>query len=383
MSFSPLSFVRMTIDSLCQSAKQRLRQWAKPDNHALVLNATMDLTRSKSELVLENMLLRQQLIVLKRQVKRPALTRRDRTVFVLLASKLRTWKQALVIVQPETVLRWHRELFRWVWRRKSRQRRRGKPPLTDELVALIKQMAKENRTWGAERIRGELLKLGLRVSKSTIQKYIYVVRKPGLPKQTWTTFLRNHAKETWACDFLQTYDLLFRSLFVFVVIELGSRRLVHFGVTRNPTDAWLAQQLREATPFAQGPRFLIRDNDSKYSKLFARVASGTGIEVLRTPYGTPKANAICERFLGSVRRECLDFFLILSERQLHRMMQEYQMYFNHTRPHQGIGQRIPCHPVGGARQPGGGQVGSRPVLGGLHHDYYRQSPERSSCLRAA
>jgi len=203
-------------------SQRRLRQWAKPDNHALVLNATMDLTRSKPELVLENMLLRQQLIVLKRQVKRAALTRRDRTLLVLLASKLRTWKQALVIVQPETVLRWHRELFRWVWRRKSRQRRRGKPPLTDELVALIKQMAKENRTWGAERIRGELLKLGLRVSKSTIQKYIYIVRKPGLPKQTWATFLRNHAKETWACDFLQTYDLLFRSLFVFVVIELGS-----------------------------------------------------------------------------------------------------------------------------------------------------------------
>jgi len=213
--------------------------------------------------------------------------------------------------------------------------------------------------------------------------YIYVVRKPGLPKQTWATFLRNHAKEVWACDFLHTYDLFFRSLFVFVIIELGSRRLVHFGVTRNPTDAWLAQQLREATPFAQGPRFLIRDNDSKYSKLFARVASGTGIEVLRTPYGAPKANAICERFLGSVRRECLDFFLILSECQLHRMMQEYQMYFNHTRPHQGIGQRIPCHPVGGARQSRGGQVSSRPVLGGLHHDYYRQSRERPSSLRAA
>jgi len=213
--------------------------------------------------------------------------------------------------------------------------------------------------------------------------YIYVVRKPGLPKQTWATFLRNHAKEVWACDFLHTYDLFFRSLFVFVIIELGSRRLVHFGVTRNPTDAWLAQQLREATPFAQGPRFLIRDNDSKYSKLFARVASGTGIEVLRTPYGAPKANAICERFLGSVWRECLDFSLILSERQLHRMMQEYQLYFNHTRPHQGIGQRIPCHPGGRARQPGGGQVGSRPVLGGLHHDYYRQSRERPSCLRAA
>jgi putative transposase len=142
----------------------------KPDNQDLVLNAAMDLTRSKPELILENMLLRQQLIVLKRQVKRPALSWRERTLIVLLASKLPTWKQALVIVQPETVLRWNRDLFRWVWRRRSRPQRRGKLPLTDEIVALIKQMADENRTWGAERIRGELLKLELRVSKSAMQK---------------------------------------------------------------------------------------------------------------------------------------------------------------------------------------------------------------------
>jgi putative transposase len=145
MNFSPLSFVRRSTDSLCQAAKQRLRRWTKPDSHALVLSAAMDLTRSKAELVLENILLRQQLIVLKRQVKRPALSWRDRTLFVLLASKLPTWKQALVIVQPETVLRWHRELFRWVWRRKSRpQRRSGRPPLTDDVAQLIRRMAKEN-----------------------------------------------------------------------------------------------------------------------------------------------------------------------------------------------------------------------------------------------
>jgi hypothetical protein len=317
----------------------------KPDNHDPVLNAAMDLTRSKPDLVLENMLLRQQLIVLKRQMKRPALTGRERVLLVLLASKLRTWKHALVIVQPDTVLRWHRDLFRWVWRRRSRPRRRGKPPLTGDIVALIKQMAEENRSWGAERIRGELLKLGLRVSKSTIQKYIHEVRKPGSPKQTWGTFLRNHAKEIWACDFLQTYDLFFRTVFVFIIIELGSRRVVQFGVTRNPTDTWLAQQLREATPFGEGPRYLIRDNDRKYGRLFANVATGRGIEVLRTPYEAPKANAVCERFLGSVRRECLDHFLILSERHPHRVMKEYQGYFNYARTHQGIGQSIPCQPV--------------------------------------
>ena len=149
MNFSPFSFVRNGIDAYCQTAKQRLRQWTKPENHDPVLNAAMALTRSKRELLLENMLLRQQLIVLKRQVKRPALTWRDRALFVLLASKLPTWKAALVIVQPDTVLRWHRDLFRWVWRRKSKPRqRRGRSPLTDEIVAVIKQIVKENRTWG-------------------------------------------------------------------------------------------------------------------------------------------------------------------------------------------------------------------------------------------
>ena len=383
MNSSPLSIVRQSIESICQVAKQRLRRWTKPYNHDPVLNAAMDLTRTKSELLLENMLLRQQLIVLKRQAKRPTLTWRDRTLFVLLASRLRTWKQALVIVQPETVLRWHRDLFRWIWKRKSRPRRRGKPPLTDDIVSLIKQMAKENRSWGAERIRGELLKLGVQVSKSTVQKHIYEVRKLGTPKQTWATFLRNHASEIWSCDFLQTYDLFFRTLFVFVIIELDSRRLVHFGVTSNPTDAWVAQRLREATPFSEGPRYLIRDNDRKYGKLFSRVASGTGIEVLRTPYRAPKANAICERFLGSVRRECLDHSLILSERHLHHVMKEYGEYFSHARPHQGLGQRIPCGPLQGAGPLESRQIASRPILGGLHHDYQWRAAESPSYPRAA
>jgi transposase InsO family protein len=375
--------MRQSIDSLCQTAKQHLRQWTKPDSHDLVLNSALNLTRSKSELVLENMLLRQQLIVLARQAKRPALTWRDRTLFVLLTSKLPTWKQALVIVQPETVLRWHRDLFRWVWRRKSRPRRRGKPPLNDDIVALIKRIAQEDHSWGVERIRGELLKLGVQVSKSTVQKYIYEVRKLGTPKQTWAAFLRNHASEIWSCDFLQTYDLFFRTLFVFVIIELDSRRLVHFGVTRNPTDAWVAQRLREATPFGEGPPYLIRDNDRKYGGLFASVASGTGIAILRTLYGAPRANAICERFLGSVRRECLDHSLILSERHLHRVMTEYAEYFNHARPHQGLGQRIPCRPLQGAGLSGSRQITSRPVLGDLHHDYQWRAAERPSYPRAA
>ena len=235
----------------------------------------------------------------------------------------------MIIVQPDTVLRWHRELFRRIWWRKSKPKhKQGRPPLTDDIVALIKRVVNENLTWGAERIRGELLKLGIRVSKSTIQKYMNDERGSRASKQTWGTFLRNHASQIWACDFLQTYDILFRTVFVFVIIELGSRRLVHFGITRNPTDQWTAQQLREATPFGEGPRFLIRDNDDKFGPSFARVAKGTGVEVLKTPYRAPKANAICERFLGSLRRECLDHFLILGECHLYRVVKEYIQYFN-------------------------------------------------------
>jgi transposase InsO family protein len=371
MSFSLVSLARQGILLVCQALAQRLRRWTKPRNDAAVLNTAVDLTRSRTELVLENALLRQQLVVLNRPTKRPPLTWRDRALFVLLASKLRTWKQALHIVQPDTLLRWHRELFRSFWRRKSRSESKpGRPPLSDDVVALIQRMARENHTWGAKRIRGELQKLGITVAKSTIQRYLRDVRGPLASQQTWTTFLRNHASQIWACDFIQTFDLLFRPLFVFLIIELGSRRIVHYAVTRNPTDAWTTQQLREATPFGQGPRFLIRDNDRKYGSAFARVAKGTGIEVLPTPYRAPKANAICERFLGSLRRECLDHILILGEGHLRHTLREYIRFFNHARPHQGIGQSISCPPES---LPHSGRVISLPVLGGLHHDYRRQA----------
>jgi transposase InsO family protein len=271
-----------------------------------------------------------------------------------------------MIVQPETLLRWHRDFFRFVWRRKSKaESKPGRPPLSDDDIARIKRLARENATWGAERIRGELKHLGIDVSKSTIQKVIEDERESQTPTQTWATFIRNHASEIWACDFVQAYDIFFRAIFVFVIIELGSRRIVHFGVTRHPTDQWTAQQLREATGFGEGPRFLIRDNDDRYGESFKRVASG--IEVLRTPYRAPRANAYCERFIGSLRRECLDHFIILNERHLYRIVKEYETYFNNTRPHQGIEQRIPCQQGRTESPPVNGKLVSRPVLNGLHH----------------
>jgi len=231
-------------------------------------------------------------------------------------------------------------------------------------------MAKDNRFWGAERIRGELLKLGIRVCKRTIQKYMRGVCTQQPRGQRWSTFLRNHAGQIWACDFLQVTDLFFRPLFAFFLIELQSRKVIHVGVTRSPTDAWVAQQLREATPYGQAPKYLIRDNDSKFGSSFDRVAKTSSIKLLKTPYHAPRANAVCERFLRSVRQECLDHLLIFQEKQLQRVLNAYVAYFNQARPHQGLGQQIPewRRSVPSA-QDVRGKVIAIPAMGGLHHDY--------------
>jgi putative transposase len=353
----------------------RLQSWlvaaTRPAATSVAAGVVADLARSRPALVTENAFLRHQLAILHRRSKRSRCTPADRALLVLLASRIRGWRQALLIVQPDTLLRWHRHLFRWHWHRKSRAAAPAhRPPLAPETVALIRQMAAANRLWGAERIRGELRKLDIRVAKSTIQRYLRETRPPGRGRQTWPTFLRNHAAEIWACDFLPVTDLLFRPLYAFVVVALGTRRVVHVGVTRHPTDAWVAQQLREVTPFDQRPRFLIRDNDSKYGSAFARVAAVSSITVLRTAYRAPRQNAVCERFLGSVRRECLDHLLILGEGHLRRVLREYVQYFNHDRPHQGLAQRIPAAPEEGAAPAvRGGDVRAIPILGGLHHTY--------------
>ena len=217
-------------------------------------------------------------------------------------------------------------------------------------------MAKENPLWGAERIRGEPLKLGIKVCK-----------KSG---QTWATFLKNHAADIWACDFTVVHDLLFRPLYIFVIIEHTTRRIIHTAVTSSPTNAWTAQQVREATPWRKGPKFLIRDRDNKYGQQFRSVARSTGIQELKTPFRAPRANAICERCIGSLKRECLGQMLIIRRNQLSRIVKEYTDYYNHSRPHQGIGQRIPAR-FNGTTPSSLGKIISTPVLGGLHHSYSR------------
>jgi putative transposase len=356
-----------------QSLHRHFIDLTQPATPSLMLGTVTDLVRSKSELVAENALLRQQLIILRRQVQRPACTKADRMILVLLARASRAWKQALFIVQPETLLRWHRQGFKLYWKYKSRAAS-AKPKISAETVALIKEMARDNRLWGAERIRGELLKLGIHVSKRTIQKYMRHARTPWRRGQSWATFLQNHAKDMWACDFLQVTDLFFRSLFAFFIIELHSRKVIHVGVTRSPTDAWTAQQLREATAYGAGPKYLIRDNDRKFGLGFARVAKTSYIEILKTPYHAPRANAICERFLGSVRRECLDHLLIIQEKQLHRVLKAYVKYFNQARPHQGMRQQIPKQRAESVPPDhASGKILSFPILGGLHYDYRRSA----------
>ena len=229
-------------------------------------------------------------------------------------------------------------------------------------------MTKRNRLWGAERIRGELLKLGIRVAKCTIQKYMRGVRtKRG--GHSWATFLANHADAIWACDFIQTYDLLFRQVYAFFIVHLGSRQVVYAATGRHPTQEWIAQQLRNATMDVEAPKVLRRDRDDKYGPCFDRVAKGAGIRVIKTAVRPPNMNAVAERFVGSARREMLDHVLVLDEDHLGRMVTEYQQYFNEARPHQGIGQRVPegRAVVTDVTKP----ILARRVLGGLHHDYQR------------
>ena len=359
---------------LAISAVRRARSWllsvTRPSSITTAAATVLDLTRSKPTLIAENALLRHQLVVLARTAGRPRLSTWDRTVMVLLARATPAWRDALMVVKPETLLSWHRSLFRIVWRRKSRTKGR-QPRITPDTIELIKQMARDNRLWGAERIRGELLKLGIKASKRTIQKHMRSVRPPRGGGQDWGTFLYNHMDQTWACDFLQTHDLLFRPVFVFVIIELHSRRVLHASVTRSPSDQWTAQQLRNTLMDHDAPRFLIRDNDNKFGASFKTVADSEEVEVLRTPFRAPRANAFCERFLGSLRRECLDHILILSEKRLRRTVAEYVRYHNRCRPHQGLGQVIPME-VGSRRElTGEGKVVATPILGGLHHDYRR------------
>ncbi len=366
------SYIVNTYKRAVRRLQETVETWTKPDSASLALNTIIDATRSRKHLIIENAMLRQQLVVLKRSVKQPKIIRGDRLRLLTLAGLTPFWQSALHIVQPATLLRWHRDLFRRYWKCKSRPKRQ-QPTIPVETIALIQQMARENRTWGAERIRGELLKLGIKVGKPTIQKYMRRVRQGASGRsQTWSTFLRNHAHEICACDFAVVHDILFRPVYIFIIIAHETRKIVQAAITRHPTGRWIAQQLREATPWNNKPKYLIRDNDKKFGHQFSEAAKNCGIKELKTPIAAPRANALCERFIGSLRRECLDHVIILNSRQGKRKVTEYTTYYNHHRPHQGIQQQRPAmmtQSPAPTSQRIQGRIISTPHLSGLQHSY--------------
>jgi transposase InsO family protein len=328
------------------------------------------LLKPKARLVAENLCLRQQLVVFQRRQPRPRLLGADRRFWVLASEWFSGWRDALLIVQPETVLRWHREGWRAYWRWRSRPRRiGGREPVSAEVRALIRRMASENRFWGQRRIQAELVRLGFKVSARTVAKYM---RRPyaGKPSPGWRQFLKRHAQDIWACDFFCVRTIWFQTFYVFFAIRHANREVVHVQVTRHPTAEWVAQQIVECCGWdREPPRFLIHDRDSRYGGTFDRRLCHLGITQIRTPYRSPRANAIAERWVRSARTECLDFVLILSERHLRHVLAEYVGYFNRWRPHRAIGQRAPRAPPLTVQRNIGSNIIATPVLGGLHHIY--------------
>jgi putative transposase len=335
--------------------------------------------RSPAALAAENLFLRKQLALYQeRKVNPRRATHATRLALTVLAHWF-DWRQALVIVQPQTLIRWHRHGFRQFWCWKSHP---GRPRIPAELQALVRQMAQDNPTWGQERIANELLlKLGLQISPRTVRKYMPqpLDRSPGTPiqSQRWTTFVRNHAQAIVACDFCVTITATFRLLYVFVVMEHASRRLLHVNVTAHPTAEWTQQQLREAVPSDHGYRFLSHDRDSMFSPALDQSIRHLGLHVLKTPVRTPVANAICERLIGTLRRECLDFVIPFTATHLRWLLQSWVGHYNAGRPHMawgpGIPQRLAALPTPlhepRHRLPAHGRVVARPILSGLHHEY--------------
>lgn len=331
-------------------------------------------TRSNAALKAENIFLRRQLaLYLERETKPHRASDATRLSLVLL-SRLFSWRDALIIVKPETFLGRHRKGFRLFWRWKSGPR--GRPRLPERVQELISRIAREGRTWGEERIAAELLlKLGIRVSPRTVRRYMALESGPTrrLPSQRWMTFVRNHARAILACDFFVVVTARFRVLYVFVIMEVGSRRIAHFNVTSHPTAAWTLQQLREVIDGEQPYRFVIHDRDSIYSTDLDTAVRSFGVNVLRTPFRAPQANAFCERLVGTIRRECLDFLIPLNERHVRRILKEWIAHYNQGRPHTSLGPGIPpgqppVQPCG-HHVPIDHQVVAKSVLGGLHHEY--------------
>ena len=324
--------------------------------------------RSRLTLELELVALRHQVTVLRRQRPgRPRLVSADRLLWVCL---YRIWPKvlnAMVLVKPATVLAWHRKGFRLYWRRRSHHL--GRPGTSREIRQLIRQMSQANPLWGAPRIHGELLKLGIEVSQATVGRYM--PWRPKVPSPTWRSFLQNHMHDTAAVDMFVVVTATFRLLYALVVLGHERRNVIHFSVTPNPTQAWLARQITEAFPWDTAPRFLLRDRDASYGQSFRDRVQAMAIEQVVTAPRSPWQNAYVERIIGSIRRECLDHVIILDERHLRRVLSAYFEYHHQSRTHLSLGKDCPePRPV---QPPSDGNVVAFPQVGGLHHRYERRA----------
>jgi transposase InsO family protein len=326
-----------------------------------------------SDLALENLALRQQVAIMKRAAKQPRLRTKDRLFWVLLFRFWTNWQEALIIVKPETVIRWHRKGFKLFWKFKSRLKGPGRPPISPEIRDLVRRMAKANPLWGAPRIHGELLKLGIDISERTVSNLI-PHRRPKPPSQTWRTFLKNHMMNLVSIDFFTVPTAKFRILFVLVILSHSRRRVVHFNVTAHPTANWTAQQVIEAFPWDTAPRYLLRDRDSIYGSYFRRRLKNMGINEIMTAPRSPWQNPFVERLNSSIRRDCLDHAIVLNESHLSRILSSYFDYYHYDRTHYGLGKDTPVERPAQPRPTKGAKVIELPRVGGLHHRYeWRQA----------
>ena len=325
------------------------------------------LLRSRLALQLEIVALRHQVAIYQQSVSRPRLHAADRLFWSWLSRLWPNWQQALEFVQPRTVIAWQKKRFRDYWYRLSQSGRPDRPTISQEVRELIQDMWRANPTWGSPRIVGELQKLGITVAKSTVEKYRPKKRKP--PSPTWKAFLNNHIQDLVACDFFTVPSVTCQVLFVFIRLAHERRRIVHINITQHPTAQWTAQQIVEACPWDEAPRYLLRDRDSIYGAPFQQRVGNMGIEEVKIAPHSPWQSPYVERLIGSIRRACLDDVIVLNERHLRRVLHSYVDYYHTWRTHRSLEMDAPKPRV--IQPPAIGPVRKVPEVGGLHHHYER------------
>jgi putative transposase len=331
-----------------------------------ILRSARALFRSREEQAIVELALRQQLAVYAQDRPRPRLSPLDRAFWVALSRLWPRWRESLVVVRPETVIRWHRQRFRRYGRSISTPGP-GRPPISKEIQELIVRMTTEN-SWRARKIQAELMKLGFRVSLATVSRYVPKTKPDPTQHQRWMTFLRNHKDVIAGMDFFVVPTLRFRLLYVWFAIDHGRRRILHFNVTASPPARWVIQQLRETFPDEPAHRYLIYDNDSIFSTALTGEIKSFEIDPKRTAFRSPWQNGTAERVVGTVRRELLDHVIVLNEHHLRRLLRNYADYYNNERVHTSIGDAPNGRPVE-LRPAAVAKVVGIPRVGGLHHRY--------------